>query len=426
MLTPTAPQLVLGDKTKNVAIFNRDGINFQSDPTRQNGRFSGADIECPVMKGAENLPIDNFASGQRNHAVRAQIVAGKILPVHHVDGKIFFESGGADLPHFTFSQFADPAQQNLLHVASLIAYRRHTVYYICDRLKFDFSRGAQAEPVLSFRRGGQKEMLMTKVGIAGFGTIGAAVARHLREGRNGMELVAVTSGTRAKAEAKLAQLDIEVPVVAAVQLADMAEIIVECAPTGAFMEIVVPALERGRQIVTVSAAALIENMAVIDIARSTGGRVIMATGALLGLDAVRAAAVSEIFSVTMITRKPPKSLLGAPEVVRQDIDLMKLTEPTLLFDGSARDGARGFPANVNVAAALALAGIGPDRTRLQIWADPSLERNTHFITVDADSARFELKIENIPSVEKPGTGRITALSMIAALDGLTAPLRVGS
>ncbi|MBC2653465.1 aspartate dehydrogenase [Novosphingobium aerophilum] len=267
---------------------------------------------------------------------------------------------------------------------------------------------------------------MTKVGIAGFGTIGAAVARHLREGRNGMELVAVTSGTRAKAEAKLAQLDIEVPVVAAVQLADMAEIIVECAPTGAFMEIVVPALERGRQIVTVSAAALIENMAVIDIARSTGGRVIMATGALLGLDAVRAAAVSEIFSVTMITRKPPKSLLGAPEVVRQDIDLMKLTEPTLLFDGSARDGARGFPANVNVAAALALAGIGPDRTRLQIWADPSLERNTHFITVDADSARFELKIENIPSVEKPGTGRITALSMIAALDGLTAPLRVGS
>lgn len=266
---------------------------------------------------------------------------------------------------------------------------------------------------------------MIKVGIAGFGTIGAEVARRL-QGRENVGLVAVTSGGRAKAEAKLEGMGLSVPVVSPVELAEMADIIVECAPTAAFMEIIVPALERGRQIVTVSAAALIENMQVLDIARRTGGRIVMATGALLGLDAVRAAAVGEIHSVVMVTRKPPKSLVGAPEVLRQGIDLMALREPMKLFDGSARDGARGFPANVNVAAALALAGIGPDRTRLQIWADPALERNTHFITVDADSARFELKIENIPSLEKPGTGRITALSMIAALDGLTGPLKVGS
>jgi aspartate dehydrogenase len=152
----------------------------------------------------------------------------------------------------------------------------------------------------------------------------------------------------------------------------------------------------------------------------------MATGALLGLDAVRAAALGTIESVTMVTRKPPKSLVGAPQIVAEGIDVMALTEPLMLFDGSAREGARGFPANVNVAAALALAGIGPDRTRLQIWADPALQRNTHHIVVDSDSARFELKIENIPTIEKPGTGRITALSMIAALQGLTSPLKIGS
>jgi aspartate dehydrogenase len=167
-------------------------------------------------------------------------------------------------------------------------------------------------------------------------------------------------------------------------------------------------------------------MHIVDVARAHGGRIIMATGALLGLDAVRAAAQSEIYSVTMITRKPPKSLKGAPHLDTLGIDVMALTEPLMLFDGSARDGARGFPANVNVAAALALAGIGPDRTKLQIWADPSLERNTHTIKVEADSARFQLMIENVPSVEKPGTGRITALSMIAALEGLVSPLRVGS
>jgi aspartate dehydrogenase len=96
-----------------------------------------------------------------------------------------------------------------------------------------------------------------------------------------------------------------------------------------------------------------------------------------------------------------------------------------VFEGTAREGARGFPANVNVAAALALAGIGPDRTTLEIWADPTLERNTHTIEVDADSARFRMTIENVPS-ENPRTGKITALSVLACLQGLVAPFRVGS
>ena len=97
-----------------------------------------------------------------------------------------------------------------------------------------------------------------------------------------------------------------------------------------------------------------------------------------------------------------------------------------MFEGTAREGAHGFPANVNVAAALGLAGIGPDRTRLEIWADPALDRNTHTIAVESDSARFTMSIENVPSEENPGTGKITALSVIAALRGLVAPLRVGS
>ena len=87
---------------------------------------------------------------------------------------------------------------------------------------------------------------------------------------------------------------------------------------------------------------------------------------------------------------------------------------------------RGRQLTSGGAAALGLAGIGPDRTLLEIWADPTLDRNTHTIAVDADSARFELKIENIPSPGKPGTGRITALSVIACLRSLVAPLRVGT
>lgn len=265
-----------------------------------------------------------------------------------------------------------------------------------------------------------------KVGIAGLGTIGTAVARRLVAGIEGAELVAVTSGRREKACETLAALGSAAAVVTPGELAERSDIIIECAPTAAFMSIAVPAMEAGRQMVTVSAAALIEHMEVVDLARRHGGRIIMATGALLGLDAVRAAAKGEIASVTMITRKPPRSLKGAPHLDVIGVDVLALTEPMKVFDGSARDGARGFPANVNVAAALALAGVGPDRTRLQIWADPTLERNTHTIRVDADSARFEMTIENVPSPEKPGTGKITALSMIAALEGLTSTLKVGT
>lgn len=265
-----------------------------------------------------------------------------------------------------------------------------------------------------------------KVGVAGFGTIGAAVGRRLHAGLEDMTLAGVASGRREKALAALQEIGSSAPVLSAEELAGECDIIVECAPTEAFLSIARPAMLAGRQMVTVSAAALIENMDIVDVARAHGGRIIMATGALLGLDAVRAAAKGQIHSVTMITRKPSRSLKGAPYLEKIGVDVMSLNEPTLLFDGSAREGARGFPANVNVAAALALAGIGPDRTRLQIWADPSLNRNTHTIKVDADSASFEMMIQNVPSPEKPGTGRITALSMIAALESLVSPLRVGT
>lgn len=128
----------------------------------------------------------------------------------------------------------------------------------------------------------------------------------------------------------------------------------------------------------------------------------------------------------MITRKPPRGLAGAPYLAERGLSLDGLASALKVFEGTARDGARGFPENVNVAAALALAGIGPERTRLEIWADPALDRNTHRIEVDADSARFSMTIENIPSAENPRTGRLTPLSVIACLRGLTATLRVGS
>ncbi len=265
-----------------------------------------------------------------------------------------------------------------------------------------------------------------RVAVGGFGAIGRQVAGALDQGIPGLQLVAVSARDREAAAQRLTGFEQPVPVVALDQLADLADVLVECVPAAAFGELAEPAVAAGRKLVTVSCGVLLRRWDLVEAARDSGAQIIVPSGALLGLDAVRAAAEGEIHSVRMVTRKPPVSLAGAPYLEEHGIELEGLTEPRRIFQGSAREGALGFPANVNVAAALSLAGIGPDRTALEIWADPALTRNTHRIQVESDSARFEMQIENLPSAENPRTGRITALSVIATLRGLTAPLRVGA
>jgi aspartate dehydrogenase len=264
-----------------------------------------------------------------------------------------------------------------------------------------------------------------RVGIAGLGAVGLDVARRLIAGVPGLTLVAVAVRDADKARRALPQAGDSVPVRSFAEIAEACDIVVEGLPPALFREIANPVIERGRIFMPLSVAQLLQHPDLIDRAKQTGARIIVPTGALIGLDAVRAAAEGTVHSVTMVTRKPPAGLEGAPYLMERGITVAGLTEARKVFDGSAREGARGFPANVNVAAALSLAGIGPDRTQLQIWADPGVTRNTHTITVDADAMRFKMTIENVPS-ENPRTGRSVAPSTIAALRGLVSTLKVGS
>lgn len=264
------------------------------------------------------------------------------------------------------------------------------------------------------------------VAVAGLGAVGLAVARRLDRGIPGLKLVAVSARNRTRARRIVAGLGGGVEIEDLGQLANLADIIVECLPTVAFPLVAEPALKAGRTLVVVSVGALLAYPHVIDMAKEFGAEIIVPTGALLGLDAVQAAAQGTINSIRMVTRKPPAGLAGAPYLRENAIDLNGLTAPKLVFEGTAREAIKGFPANVNVAVALSLAGIGPDRTRIEIWADPTIDRNRHTITVDADSACFEMSISNIPTKENPATGKITALSVIAALRKFSSPVRIGT
>ncbi len=268
--------------------------------------------------------------------------------------------------------------------------------------------------------------MTSSVAIGGFGAIGRVVARRLDRGIEGLALAAVSARDTARAEATMASFARPVPVVPLASLWEHADLVVECAPAALLRELVEPALAHGRHVMVLSCGALLDNLDLVELAHRHGGRILVPSGALLGLDAVIAAAEGGISRVHMITRKPPRGLSGAPYLEEHAIDIAGLSEPKRVFAGTAREAARGFPANVNVAAALALAGIGPDRTTIEIWADPSVTRNTHRIEVEAEAARFSMQIENVPTQENPRTGRITALSVIAALKKLAAPLAIGT
>jgi len=266
-----------------------------------------------------------------------------------------------------------------------------------------------------------------RLGIAGLGTIGRKLAGALDSGSlEGFTLAGVAAHDHIKARQWMSEhLSRPVDCLDFEALAERCDWVVECAPARVLREIAEPALRRGRCLVVLSAGALVDLPHLIDLARQHRGQIIVPTGALLGLDAVGAAREGTIHSVTLVTRKPIAGLMGAPLLAEQGIDISGLDQPLRVFQGSARAAIRGFPANVNVAVALSLAGIGVDRTQVEVWADPTVSRNTHSIQVEADSASFSMTIEGVPS-ENPKTGRITALSLIACLRKIHAPLRVGT
>jgi aspartate dehydrogenase len=268
---------------------------------------------------------------------------------------------------------------------------------------------------------------MKTVGICGLGAIGMAVARALDRGAvEGMRLAAVSARDLDGARARLSHLGAPPEAVPAGRLPDLADIVVECAPAAVFETVAHPTVEAGRVLMPLSVAALLDRMELVDRARETGARIIVPSGAIIGLDTVRAMAEGEIRSVTLETRKPPRGLAGAPHLMTNGIEVDGLTEPKLVFRGTAREAARGFPANVNVAAALALAGIGPDRTTVEIWADPGVDRNVQSVRIFSEFADAEMTIRGIPSAENPRTGRIVAPSVIACLRRMTAPLVAGT
>jgi aspartate dehydrogenase len=262
-------------------------------------------------------------------------------------------------------------------------------------------------------------------GVVGLGVIGRRVCAALDAGLPGLRLAGATARTQDKAEAFLKSLGTPVPFLPLDALVAASDVVVEASTQAHLQEIAPKALGAGRDLVVLSCGALLGRADWVALAEANDCRILVPSGAIGGLDAVKGGAVGPITSVTMESRKAPAGWAGAPWVVERKIDLDAIREETLIFEGPATAACPAFPANVNVLAALSLAGVGPERTTTKIYAVPGLTRNTHRISVEGEFGSFSLEVRNVPS-ENPRTGRLSYLSTIALLRDLGATLRVGT
>ena len=266
-----------------------------------------------------------------------------------------------------------------------------------------------------------------KIGIAGCGTIGQKVATELDRGSiPGVSLEALTSRNLEKASLFAASLATRPQVLPLAEMVDQVDLVVEAATGEALDGIAKATLGAGKDLMALSCGALLGREDLFALASERGATIYVPSGAIAGLDGVASAAAGEVHSVTMITRKPPNGLRGAPGIEVAGVDLDSVTEPTIVFDGPVSEACRLFPANVNVSAALSMAGIGPDKTTIRIYADPTVTRNTHEIEIEGEFGRLAIKIENVPSPTNPRTGQLSALSALALLRRITSPVKVGT
>jgi aspartate dehydrogenase len=264
------------------------------------------------------------------------------------------------------------------------------------------------------------------VAIAGLGAIGAGMLAEIAAREPAIVVTAVSARDHVKATALLLNHRVNARILPLIELPQHADIVVECLPAAAFDMVADATLAAGKGLMVLSVGQLARREDLIPAFRARGQRLIVPTGAILGLDVVRALARGDVEASRIVTRKSPKSLVGAPHLVSTGIDPMTLRQPTRVFSGTAREAIKGFPANVNVAVALSLAGIGVDRTGCDIWVDPVETANVHTIDIEAAGTTVTMTIRGRPDPNNPRTSQMTALSAVDALRRLVDPVWIGS
>ena len=271
---------------------------------------------------------------------------------------------------------------------------------------------------------------VVNVAIAGAGAIATVLIEGIARGSGG--IARVTAIGRLESEAET--VDVRARRLSAIAFSDLtklpdhASLVIEAAGGDVVRTYAAGWLARGADVMVLSAGALVDPVFARElraVARKHGRRILVPSGAVAGIDGIRAGALGGLKRLQLRTTKPPRGLAGAPHIVAKNIDLDALTVPTTVFEGTVAEAVRGFPSNVNVAAVISLAGAGVD-VRVSVIADPTGSANVHEIEASGDFGTFTVRLDNLPSPANPKTSALAPLSALAMLRRLSAELWVGA
>jgi aspartate dehydrogenase len=269
-----------------------------------------------------------------------------------------------------------------------------------------------------------------KIGIVGCGAIGASLAKAIVEDFSGdARLVALydieenKSGSVSRRISKnknLATGDLK-------GLINRSDLVIECASSLHSWDIARGVLTGGRDIMIMSVGGIISRFANLTrLARRYNSRVYIPSGAVCGIDALKAARLSQIKSVTLTTRKHPRSFKMVGYIQEKRIDLDKIQGEKLLFSGTAKAAVKYFPQNINVAAVLSMAGIGQEKTKVKIIAAKSAKRNIHEIRIESSAGDIITRTENVLHPDNPKTSYLAVLAAVATLKQIFDPVKIGT
>jgi aspartate dehydrogenase len=266
-----------------------------------------------------------------------------------------------------------------------------------------------------------------RIGIVGCGAIGSTLAKLIQKRfKKDVVITALCDTDAARAEglkkeirgSRVAGLD---------KLIALSDLVVEAASAKISFEVAQKALSAKKQVLVMSVGGILgKEKRLFDLAARCRAKIFFPSGAICGLDGIRALSLSRIKKITLTTMKPPQGLRGADYLLKHKISVDGITEDKVVFEGSALEAVKAFPQNINVVAVLSLAAAGQVVPTVKIVASPSLKRNVHLVDVESEAARIKIRCENVPSPDNPKTSYLAILSALATIAGILDRVKIGN
>ena len=268
-----------------------------------------------------------------------------------------------------------------------------------------------------------------RIGIVGCGAIGSSLAKEIVSSFSKESRLVALYDIKPEKSLQLSQKVIKSRKLCVGSLDNLikkSELVIEASSAEAAWGIARKSLSAGCDIMVMSVGGMVEHLSrLYALARKNNARVYFPSGAISGIDALKAANIGKVSKVVLTTRKHPEAFSGV-EYVAKRFKLNNLKKDKILFSGSASRAVKYFPQNINVAAVLGLAGIGMHKTQVRIIASPYVRKNIHEVAIESDAARIFTRTENVLHPQNPKTSFLAVLAAIATLKQILQPIKIGT